>query len=86
MLYSSNVVVIQFKEGDLGLFSTNMVIQYSSEDKYHVVTEYDTLIDLATRYYGTPEYWHVIAIANSIIDPFFLSIGQVLIIPQNPYN
>lgn len=58
-------------------------IDESSDDVYFVVTqrEENRLDIIANDYYGTARYWWVIALANSIIDPFILDIGTKLRIP-----
>lgn len=58
-------------------------IDYSAEDIYHVVTMVDCnrLDIIANRYYNSPRYWWVIAIANYIIDPFDVPVGTTLRIP-----
>ena len=37
---------------------------------------------ISNKYYGTPRYWWVIALANEIIDPFDIPIGTYLRIPS----
>jgi len=58
-------------------------IRTSSEDGYFTVTnvEIGRLDIISTRYYGTPRFWWVIAMANNIIDPFDVPLGTTLRIP-----
>ena len=58
-------------------------IKLSTEDQYFTVTNYekDRLDIIANKYYGTPRFWWVIAIANYLMDPFDVPVGTVLRIP-----
>lgn len=58
-------------------------IDESAEDNFFTVTESEeNRLDLVSySYYGTPNYWWVIAIANYIIDPFNVPVGTNLRIP-----
>ncbi|HEU5118654.1 MAG TPA: hypothetical protein VFT74_18800 [Isosphaeraceae bacterium] len=47
----------------------------------HVLSVGERLDLLAFKYYGDPEYWWVIALANRIQDPFSLTVGQRLRVP-----
>lgn len=55
-------------------------------DRTHVVSEEDTIWDLADFYYGDCFKYHIIADANPtlIFNPLELPIGSTLIIPE--YN
>lgn len=47
----------------------------------HVLSVGERLDLLAFKYYGDPEYWWIIAMANRIQDPFSLTVGQRLRVP-----
>lgn len=49
----------------------------------HVLCLGERLDTLAYQYYGDPDYWWVIALANRIMDPFTLPVGQQLRIPTD---
>ena len=55
----------------------------NADDAYETVTlETENRLDIiAYKYYGSPRYWWVIALANYIIDPFDIPAGSVLRIP-----
>lgn len=59
------------------------VVDHSAEDQFFVVSsnEQNRLDVVALKFYNTPRYWWVIAIANYIIDPFDVPIGTRLRIP-----
>lgn len=60
-----------------------MFIPENDEDQYIVVTNItkNRLDIIANEYYGTPNYWWVIAQANYLIDPFDVPVGTKLRIP-----
>lgn len=59
------------------------IIDKSNEDQYFTVSiaEQGRLDIIANKYYNTPRFWWVIALANNIIDPFDIPIDTVLRIP-----
>lgn len=59
-------------------------IDRDSNDSYMTVSirEKDRLDIISNDYYGTPNYWWVIALGNYIIDPFNVPVGTYLRIPQ----
>ena len=58
-------------------------INKSNADEYFIVTkiEEDRLDIISYKYYNTPKYWWVIAMANYIFDPFDIPVGTKLRIP-----
>lgn len=58
-------------------------IPNTTEDNFYTVTkaEEGRLDIVAQAYYGTSNYWWVIAMANYIIDPFDVPVGTTLRIP-----
>lgn len=68
----------------VALFLETPKVPFSEFDIYHQVTATDYLrLDLISyKYYLTPEYWWVIALANDLLDPFSLAIGTILRIPS----
>ena len=58
-------------------------VQMSDKDQYHeVLREEENRLDIiSNKYYGTPEFWWVIALANNYIDPFYIKAGTVIRIP-----
>lgn len=75
-------------EGEEGkLYHENWIKKYvdeSAEDQFMTVTldDENRLDIISNKYYGTPRYWWVIALANEIIDPFDIPIGTYLRIPS----
>jgi hypothetical protein len=70
---------------DIYLETTNQVkIDDSKYDKYHEVekSEENRLDIISYKYYNTPEYYWIIAMANNIVDPFVIKAGDVLRIPN----
>lgn len=77
-----NGFVYQFTNGDTRLLKDPLIYQPSSGDKYHTITEDETLSSLAYEYYGDSKYYHIIAEVNNITFPLDLTIGTVIIIPD----
>lgn len=58
-------------------------IQLSDTPVYHVVDfkEEGRLDIISNLYYGTPDFYWAIALANNIIDPFILKANTIITIP-----
>ena len=58
-------------------------IEESIDDVYHEVlqSEENRLDIISNKYYGSPEYWWIIAMGNDLIDPLFIKPGTILRIP-----
>ena len=62
-------------------------IKASNEDIYIISTQSDRLDLLASKYYGNPTYWWIIAVANNLNDASLsIEIGRQLRIPANVSN
>ena len=59
-------------------------VAQSDKDLYHEVqqNEVNRLDIISNKYYGTPEYFWAICMANDIVDPFSIKRGDVLRIPN----
>ena len=55
----------------------------SEDDIFHeILMEEENRLDIVSnKYYGTPELWWVIAMANDIIDPLFIRPGTIVRVP-----
>ncbi len=51
----------------------------------HVVAAGERLDQIAFRYYGSSLYWPLIALANRILDPRRLYVGQTLVMPLRKF-
>ena len=56
----------------------------SDKDIYHFVKdgEENRLDIISQKYYGTPDLWWAIALANEFIDPFVVNEGALIRIPS----
>lgn len=61
-----------------------VVVPESEDDSYHIVThrEVNRLDIISNDYYGRPDFWWAIALANNFIDPFIVQEGVMLRIPS----
>lgn len=59
-------------------------VDESPSDKYHEVQkEEENRLDIISyKYYGSADYYWVIALANNMIDPFIVKVGDILRIPN----
>ena len=59
-------------------------IEESIDDVYHEVlqSEENRLDIISNKYYGSPDFYWAIALANEIIDPFTIPQGMMLRIPK----
>lgn len=74
--------VINYKQGDQSLERFTLSYQKSDNDEMHSVTDYDTLWNISFDKYGTSKYWWVLADVNNIFNPFELTVGSNLLIPD----
>ena len=79
--------LIEHNEGDKALHRTPINYRGTSEDKYHVVKEGETLLSIAQLHYDSQFPWFVIADANAALieDIFTLTQGISLVIPDLNY-
>jgi len=61
----------------------NLNPQSSDITKQRVLTEGDTLFNMAYREYKDPAMWRKIAAKNGIEDPLNIAYGKVLLLPSN---
>jgi nucleoid-associated protein YgaU len=54
--------------------------------RWHEVGQGETLSSLAGRLFGNPALWRAIALRNGLNDPFALTTGRRLMIPQLPFE
>jgi hypothetical protein len=78
-----------FPDGLAELDFVEPPIPPSRNDRYHQVSEGESLDALAAEYYANQvpnpsRYWHAIAFANQIENPMQLQalVGQVIVIPD----
>ena len=76
--------LIEFYEGDTAFYRTPINYMGSVADKFHVVSEGETLHSIALKYYNSQYPWFIIADVNSSIiqDIFELVVGTTLLIPD----
>jgi hypothetical protein len=61
-------------------------IAISADDFYYTVNSQDRIDTIATRFYGDPNLWWVIAVANDLeILPTDLQVGANIRIPSRQY-
>lgn len=56
----------------------------SDNDNYHeVLKEEENRLDIiSNKYYGTPEFYWAIALANGYVDPFYVKEGTIIRVPS----
>lgn len=76
--------VVSYTEGDVSLQRTPIPFYGTVGNKYHVVSDGDSLQSLAQKYYGDQFQWYIIADANPTLvdDPFSLEVNTTLLIPE----
>lgn len=82
-----NGKIVLFDDNTLALYRGKLVYKESPLDRYYVVSEEDTLPNIAgsKEIYSNSKLWWVIAEVNQIMDPFDLPVGLTLIIPNLNY-
>ena len=76
--------IISYKEGDISLQRTIIPLSGDMGDRYHVVVDGETLLDIAQRYYDDQLLWYILADVNSelILDIFDLEPNLSILIPD----
>lgn len=78
-----NGFIINYKEGDQGLYRNFLGLRGSVNDIYHTIKEGETLYSIALKRYGDSSLWYIIADVNDIIEDIFdLPVNQVIVIPS----
>jgi len=79
-----NAVIIQFEEGDMGLFNPDNPSPRTYVGEDYVTKDGDSLFSLANLFYGDTRQWFLIYEANIQIlnNPFELAAGTTLLIPR----
>jgi len=61
-------------------------LQTADFSKAYVVKQGDTLSSIAANFYEDPRKWRPIALANGIVEPRSIAIGQELQVPSLPFT
>lgn len=81
-LYSTGYI-ITLSDGRKLLKRTKFTyIPTSTKDITHIVKDNDRIWDIAFRYYRNALLYKILADVNDIMNPFELTLGQELIIPD----
>ena len=75
-------LIVEYDDNTSAIYRGKLVYRETQNDKYHLVSEDETLSDIAYNEYGNSKLWWVIADVNNIIDPFLMEVGTSLIIPN----
>jgi nucleoid-associated protein YgaU len=59
-------------------------LESADRTKQHVVKAAETLQQIAAQTYDDPRKWRPIAVANQLLNPLMLKVGQALTIPTLP--
>jgi len=77
--------IVDYNEGDRSLERLTLEHHISVDDILHVIKQGDTLVTIASQYYGTGRAWYVLGDINLMTNPFDLTVGDTLIIPSKAY-
>lgn len=61
-------------------------LQTADFSKAYVVKQGDTLSSIAANFYEDPSKWRPIALANAIVEPRSITVGQELQVPSLPFT
>jgi LysM repeat protein len=78
-----NCTFIEFVDAEQEAKEANL--QTADFSKVYVVQLGDTLSAIAARVYDDPRSWRPLAIANSLVNPRAIEVGQTLRVPSLPY-
>ena len=74
--------LLNYLEGDQSLERKPVLYTPSVGDRFHIIKDTDQLDGIAFKYYKNSKLWWLIADVNSIFNPFELTTGDKLIIPD----
>lgn len=76
--------LVKYKEGDTALYRTPLTYIITSADIFYIISEGDSLLSIAERFYNNSALWYVIADANPnvITDVFDLPFNTTITIPD----
>ena len=77
----------QILDNDTNLYLETVnqtTVDESDLDQFHeVLKEEENRLDIISyKYYGTPDYFWIIAMGNNLIDPMIVKPGEILRIPN----
>ncbi|HEY9311286.1 LysM peptidoglycan-binding domain-containing protein [Williamsia sp.] len=76
------VIAIANELPDPDVIRTGQVLLIPGLTKKYKVVAGDTLSELAAKFYGDSSMFPLIAAANQLSDPDFITVGQILRIPD----
>ncbi|MDA0268061.1 MAG: LysM peptidoglycan-binding domain-containing protein [Cyanobacteria bacterium] len=65
-----------------GINLTTVPLLKNQVARQYTVGQFETLPQVSTRFYGTPDYWPQLAEANNLEYPYIIVPGQNLSIPE----
>lgn len=82
--YASSLLYA-FIDGTFSLERKPVLYKESENDKLYTIKVEDTIWHISYKAYGNSRYYYIIMDANNIINPFELTPGDKLIIPDLKY-
>jgi len=82
MIYNKDIRIIRFKDSTEFIEDTSLDSLSVKTQEIYRVREDDTLLSISTQFFQTTTNWYRIANHNDLVDPFELTIGQLLNIPD----
>ena len=79
--FSRRNIILSFKDGTSERIRVEHRLPATTDDKFHTITQNETLTSIAWLHYRNPKAALVIADVNSIFDPFVLTVGATIRIP-----
>jgi nucleoid-associated protein YgaU len=79
--YHIGTLVI-LSDGEIALDRAVPNIPGTVYDKLYVIKDNDELSQLAFSFYGDSKLWWILADRNNIMNPFELTVGTALIVPD----
>ena len=74
--------MINYPDGEQSLQRDILVYKEDIEDRSYTIKDGDNLTMIAYQFYKDPLKWFVIADVNEIENPFELTVGKDIIIPN----
>lgn len=78
----SQGIIVNYTDGTQLLRRRRLLYTPIGDEEYHTIIQEETLWFISYLHYKDSHWWFAIADANLIVNPFELTLGSILLIPN----